>query len=93
MELLDDKNLEKLGIIKEIDTLDIIRKANEIKDKKIKTMMVIFLTLVTVFSIIAQVIFFILFGVNTMQLIASAIYMIVLCVVLGLFGIKGGELA
>lgn len=93
MEVLDDKNLENLGVIKEIDTLRIIINANEIKEKKRKTITAIFLASVTIFSIIAQVMFFIVFGVNTMKLIAAAVYMIVLLVVLGIFGIKGGELA
>lgn len=92
MDLLDDRNLEELGVIKEIDTLEIIRKANEIKEKKNRKVMIIFLSIATVFSMITQVVFFRFFGVNKIQLIAMAIYMMVMCVVLGLFCVRGGEI-
>ncbi|MGL4337269.1 MAG: hypothetical protein ACRCST_10285, partial [Turicibacter sp.] len=62
MEILDDQNLEALGYIKQVDTLKILRQAQDIKAKRQKKWIIALAISVFSVCILAQLLYFSLFG-------------------------------
>ncbi|RDY25478.1 hypothetical protein CHL78_017935 [Romboutsia weinsteinii] len=81
MNYLNDDNLEELGIIKEIDTLNIVEEAEKIKLKRNKILLIICFSLMMITSLVAQVLIVLLFGGVKMIKLGLLIYIAVLIVV------------
>lgn len=90
MDYLSDNNLEELGLIKEINTIDIVNKANEIKEKRNNKILIISFILMMIIGFIGQVIFIVYFNSFKFIKIGTYIYIIV-SVLLGLILVEKGE--
>lgn len=91
MNHLNDDELERLGLIKEIDTLSIINKASEVKEKRLRVLYIIAFVLMMISALCGQIIFVKLFGINKNTLISIGIYIIASIGILILFLRKGEE--
>lgn len=90
MDYLNDDNLEDLGLIKEINTLKIIEKSQEIKEKKNKKLLTLFFIIMIIIAFIGQVLFIVLFnGVKLME-IGITLYVFI-SIALALILIDKGE--
>lgn len=90
MEYLNDDNLEKLGLIKEIDTLKIVEKSKEIKEKRKKRLLFMFFIIMIITAFIGQVFFVYMFGRVKFIRVGVLIYVFV-SLVLALVLIDKGE--
>lgn len=77
MDYLNDDNLEKLGFIKEIDTLQIIKKSQRIKEKRNKKWLFILFVMMIATSFVGQLLFVILFGGVKLMKISIAVYVFI----------------
>ena len=90
MDYLNDDSLEELGFIKEIDTLQIIEKSENIKEKRNKKLLFILFTMMIVTSFMGQILFVTLFGGFKLMKISILVYVFV-SIVLALVLIDKGE--
>lgn len=90
MDYLNDDNLEELGLIKEINTLEIVKEAQKIKEKRNKKMLFILFAVMIVVAFIGQLLFTLLFGGIRYMRIGISIY-IFISVVVALVLIDKGE--
>lgn len=82
MDVLKDEQLEDIGLIKEIDTLKLIRIANEMKlQKKRKQLKILFIVAV-IFCILAQIVIFKFIGFNREMLMIGGIYILMSSLIL-----------
>lgn len=91
MDYLKDEELEKNGLIKEIDTLSIVNKASEIKQKKMTKLYILSFIVLIITAVIGQIIFIKLFGINKKIIIGIGIYIIASVGILLQFFEKGEE--
>lgn len=90
MDYLNDDNLEDLGLIKEINTLKIIEKSQEIKEKKNKKLLTLFFIIMIIIAFIGQVLFIVLFNGVKLMKIGITLYVFI-SIALALILIDKGE--
>lgn len=90
MDYLNDDNLEDLGLIKEVNTLKIIEKSQEIKEKKNKKLLTLFFIIMIIIAFIGQVLFIVLFNGVKLMKIGITLYVFI-SIALALILIDKGE--
>ena len=76
MDVLKDEQLEAQGLITEIDTLKIIRVANELKLQRQRKRLKILMMLAGVFCVLAQMLIFKFIGFNREFIMLGGIYVL-----------------
>ena len=76
MDVLKDEQLEAQGLITEIDTLKIIRVANELKLQRQRKRLKILMMIAGVFCVLAQMLIFKLIGFNREFIMLGGIYVL-----------------
>lgn len=76
MDVLKDEQLEAQGLITEIDTLKIIRVANELKLQRQRKRLKILMMIAGVFCVLAQMLIFKFIGFNREFIMLGGIYML-----------------
>ena len=76
MDVLKDEQLEAQGLITEIDTLKIIRVANELKLQKQRKRLKILMMITGVFCVLAQMLIFRFIGFNRQFMMLGGIYVL-----------------
>lgn len=82
MEVLKDKQLEEIGLIKEIDTLKLIQSANLIKQRQQRQYLKLLIGLLVISCVVAQVLIFRWIGFNKEVLALGGIYLLISSIVL-----------
>lgn len=90
MDVLKDEQLEAIGLIKEVDTLKLIRVANEMKQRQKRKQLMILMGIVVVFCILAQVVVFKFVGFNREMMILGGVYVLMSSLVLLIIRYKEG---
>ncbi len=90
MDYLNDDNLEDLGLIKEVNTLKIIEKSQEIKEKKNKKLLTLFFIIMIIIAFIGQVLLIVLFNGVKLMKIGITLYVFI-SIALALILIDKGE--
>ena len=91
MDYLKDDKLEKLGFIKEIDTLKIIESSQQRKEKKNKTILFLLFAVMIITSFIGQMLFVYLFGGIKLIKVGISLYIFISIVVTLILVDKGEE--
>lgn len=91
MDYLRDEELEKLGLIKEIDTLDIINKSNEMREIKNKRLMIIGFIAMMISGIMGQILFIKITGGLAFIKIGLGVYVLASILVLLILIEKGDQ--
>ena len=76
MDVLKDEQLEAQGLITEIDTLKIIRVANELKLQRRRKRLKILMMIAGVFCVLAQMLIFKFIGFNREFIMLGGIYVL-----------------
>ena len=76
MDVLKDEQLEAQGLITEIDTLKIIRVANELKLQRQRKRLKILMMIAGVFCVLAQMLIFKFIGFNREFIMLGGIYVL-----------------
>ena len=76
MDVLKDEQLEAQGLITEIDTLKIIRVANELKLPRKRKRLKILMMIAGVFCVLAQMLIFKFIGFNREFIMLGGIYVL-----------------
>ena len=76
MDVLKDEQLEAQGLITEIDTLKIIRVANELKLQRQRKRLNILMMIAGVFCVLAQMLIFKFIGFNREFIMLGGIYVL-----------------
>lgn len=76
MDVLKDEQLEAQGLITEIDTLKIIRVANELKLQRQRKCLKILMMIAGVFCVLAQMLIFKFIGFNREFIMLGGIYVL-----------------
>lgn len=76
MDVLNDEQLEAQGLITEIDTLKIIRVANELKLQRQRKRLKILMMIAGVFCVLAQMLIFKFIGFNREFIMLGGIYVL-----------------
>ena len=76
MDVLKDEQLEAQGLITEIDTLKIIRVANELKLQRQRKHLKILMMIAGVFCVLAQMLIFKFIGFNREFIMLGGIYVL-----------------
>ena len=76
MDVLTDEQLEAQGLITEIDTLKIIRVANELKLQRQRKRLKILMMIAGVFCVLAQMLIFKFIGFNREFIMLGGIYVL-----------------
>ncbi|WP_350022341.1 hypothetical protein [Turicibacter sanguinis] len=76
MDVLKDEQLEAQGLITEIDTLKIIRVANELKLQRQRKRLKILMMIAAVFCVLAQMLIFKFIGFNREFIMLGGIYVL-----------------
>ena len=77
MDVLKDEQLEAQGLITEIDTLKIIRVANELKlQRQRKRLKILMMMIAGVFCVLAQMLIFKFIGFNREFIMLGGIYVL-----------------
>ena len=76
MDVLKDEQLEAPGLITEIDTLKIIRVANELKLQRQRKRLKILMMIAGVFCVLAQMLIFKFIGFNREFIMLGGIYVL-----------------
>ena len=76
MDVLKDEQLEAQGLITEIDTLKIIRVANELKLQRQRKRLKILMMIAGVFCVLAQILIFKFIGFNREFIMLGGIYVL-----------------
>ena len=76
MDVLKDEQLEAQGLITEIDTLKIIRVANELKLQRQRKRLKILMMIAGVFCVLAQMLIFKFMGFNREFIMLGGIYVL-----------------
>ena len=76
MDVLKDEHLEAQGLITEIDTLKIIRVANELKLQRQRKRLKILMMIAGVFCVLAQMLIFKFIGFNREFIMLGGIYVL-----------------
>ena len=76
MDVLKDEQLEAQGLITEIDTLKIIRVANELKLQRQRKRLKILIMIAGVFCVLAQMLIFKFIGFNREFIMLGGIYVL-----------------
>ena len=76
MDVLKDEQLEAQGLITEIDTLKIIRVANELKLQRQRKRLKILMMIAGVFCVLAQLLIFKFIGFNREFIMLGGIYVL-----------------
>ena len=76
MDVLKDEQIEAQGLITEIDTLKIIRVANELKLQRQRKRLKILMMIAGVFCVLAQMLIFKFIGFNREFIMLGGIYVL-----------------
>lgn len=76
MDVLKDEQLEAQGLITEIDTLKIIRVANELKLQRQRKRLKILMMIAGIFCVLAQMLIFKFIGFNREFIMLGGIYVL-----------------
>lgn len=89
MNLLDDQTLEDVNLIKKVDTLAIIRQAQMMKAKQQKKWMWGLIGLCFIVCLLAQLVYFYVFGVKWILFLFGGIYFVFAMLLILLRLLKG----
>lgn len=91
MNVLNDEQLERMGLIKEIDTLKLIQSANLMKQRQQRKRLKVLMIIIVMCCILAQAIIIKWIGFNKEILILGGVYLLISSIILLMIRYKESE--
>ncbi|HAX72317.1 MAG TPA: hypothetical protein DCY20_02200 [Firmicutes bacterium] len=89
MDVLKDECLEQLGVLKDIDTLQILRQAQVVQAKREKLAIQLLIGLMFIVCTLAQVLLFMVIGFSSIVFVVGGAYVLLVCLMLVMLVAKG----